>query len=146
MTRGITKGVHLKKAGTGSTHGNDNILVKVNVPKTGKYLVSYRVVIVPLSIEYWSGTSSNWYDTHASKQKNLKTYLYKGTGHYNDTEVYTNGRVFAKIAHHIFWQKVIDLTKGDEFNIKSWCNPAFGDDYTLLHFNAYDAEITMLSL
>ena len=109
-------------------------------------MVSFRAVIVPLSIEYWKGTSSNWYDTRASTQMNLKTYLYKGTSHYSDTEVYTNRRVFLKIAHHIFWQKVIDLTLGDILYLKSWCDPQFGDDYTLLHFNAYDAEITLLSL
>ena len=56
----------------------------------------------------------------------------------------TDGDIYAKnFPHHIFSQKVLDLLVGEELNLKSWCDE-FGDDYTLLHFYAYDAEITLL--
>ena len=146
LTRGIKKGKVARKAGGGTTNGNNNIVTTVVVPKTGKFLVSFRVIIQPTIIEYANFNTKNWYGEYYPRaNRKLKTWLYIGTRYY-DTQMLTDCDLYNKsFPHHIFSQKVLDLTKGDNLNLKSWCDE-FDDDYTLLHFYAYDAEITLLSL
>ena len=52
LTRGIKKGKVARKACGGTTQRNNNILTTVVVPETGKFLVSFRVIIQPTIIEY----------------------------------------------------------------------------------------------
>ena len=46
LSKGVKKGRKERKAGDTSTHGN-NVLTSVIVPKTGKFWVSFRVIIQP---------------------------------------------------------------------------------------------------
>ena len=143
LTRGIEKRKRERKAGDTTSHGNNNILATVTVPKTGKFLVSFRVVIQPKGMVVSGYNKSSWYETMNVPTGNhkLKSRLYKSNSKLSNTEVVTDGDIYAKgFPHHIFYEEVMDLSYGDVLKLKSWCDE-FGDNYSLLFFNAFDAQI-----
>ena len=63
LTKGIQKGKKARKAGVHNAHGNNNVPATVITPKTGKFLVSFRVIIQPDGMTVSGSSSSSWYDT-----------------------------------------------------------------------------------
>ena len=144
ITKEIQKGKKLRKAGDTGSHGKDNILVSVIVSKTGKFLVSFRVIIQPNGMMVSQRNYSTWYDTlniPAGNHK-LKTSLRKERSKVSGTEFVTDGDTYAKnLPHYVFYEDLMSLTKGEKLELKSICDE-FGDLYSLLHFNAFDAQIS----
>ena len=74
----------------------------------------------------------------------MKTWLYKGSSKVSNTEVITDGDIYARsFPHHIFFQEVMDFSSGHQVSLRPWCDE-YSDEYTLLHFYAFNAEITLL--
>ena len=89
---------------------------------------------------------SSWYNTMNVPAGNhkLKSWLYKGSSKISNTEVETDGDIYAhSFPHHIFFKEIMDLSSGDVLRLKSWCDE-FGDNYSLLDFYAIDAQISLL--
>ena len=90
---------------------------------------------------------SGWYDSDVPVEyKDLKTSLYQESSKLSGSEIGTRGDIYkSNFLHHIFYKDVHTLTKGNTLEIKSFCY-RFGDDYSLLYFNAYDAQLSLLGL
>lgn len=89
---------------------------------------------------------SSWYDSRniPAGNHNLKTWMYKANSKVSGTEVVTDADIYAKsFLHHIFFEDVMTLTLGETLELKSYCD-GFGDDYSFLFFNAFDAQISLL--
>ena len=106
----------------------------------------FRVVIQPNGMIVSGYTKSSRYDTMNVPAGNhkLKTWLYKGSSKLSNREVVSDGDIYAEgFPQHIFYKEVMGLTSGDVLKLKSWCDK-FGDNYSLLFFNAFDAQISLL--
>ena len=115
ITKGIQKRKKLRKAGDTGSHGKDDILASVIVPMTGKFLVSFRVIIQPKRMMVPQRNYSTWYDTENVPARNhkLKTSLRKESSKVSCTEFVTDGDTYAKRLHHsVFYEDVMSLTKG----------------------------------
>ena len=89
---------------------------------------------------------SSWLDSRNIPAGNhdLKTWMYKAYSKVSGTEFVTDGDIYAKsVLHHIFHESVMDLKKDETLELKSLCK-GFGDDYSYLYFNAFDAQISLL--
>ena len=146
LTKGIQKGKKLRKAGDIGSHGKDNILVSVIVPKIGKFLVSFRVINQPNGMMVSQRNYSSWYDIENVPAGNhkVKTTLRKESSIVSGTEFVTDGDTYAKsLPHNILYEDVNSLTKGETLELKSICDE-FGDNYSLLYINAFEAQISLL--
>ena len=88
---------------------------------------------------------STWYNTENVPAGNhkLKTSLLKESSKVSGTEFVTDGDTIVKsLPHSIFYEDVMSLTKEETLELKSICDE-FGDNYSLLYFNAFDAQISL---
>ena len=101
ITRGIQKGKKSRKAGDGKY----DIVVLVIVQKTGKFLVSFCVIIQLNGMNISGFNYSSWYDTANIPTGNhkLTTTLRKESSIISGTEIITDGGTYAKsLQHDIF--------------------------------------------
>ena len=144
LSKGVKKGKKERKAGVSNAHGNNNVLTSVIVPKTGKFLVSFRVIIQPNGMTVSGFKSSTWYDTRnvpAGNQK-LKSWLYNGNSKVSGTEFVTDGDTYAKsLPHHIFYEDVMDLTK----TLLVSSRYAMASVTSTVYCISFDAQISLLA-